>query len=473
MSRTIDNKKSELKISYTLEGDEWENAKEKARVELRKNVQIKGFRKGKVPAREADKHIPVFEVWEKAIKAVAQQVFRGKLATQVEATDEIIGRASLDIEELKEEKATLVAIYPIFPEIKLGDYKKLGIKVPSLKATKDEINHVKNDLLSKFAVMVEAEDGIKNGDEVNFDFTGYIEGELFDGGEAEGYTLNVGSGTFIPGFEEQMLGLKKDEEKDLHLKFPENYHAKNLAGKEVTFHVKINYTKRADYPALDDDFVKTANIHPSLKTVADFEKFVEAHALINRVNTVENEIKNLAQEKLVATSKFEVPTSVIEDQVHDYYQNFVNNLMQQQISEREYLDFTKTSKETLLKNFEDQAIPNLKKVFVVSATAKEEKFAVTEDDYKKEVQKLADSYGLPVENVQQFIKFETIQIRLTDEWFVKTIIKYNDPEGFKKYEEVKKSIEKHNEEEAKALAKVKEAKANAKEEKESSKKETK
>ncbi|WP_412031799.1 trigger factor [Metamycoplasma buccale] len=450
MSKLIDKKNSILKISYTINGKDWEEAKEKAKIELRKNVQIKGFRKGHVPPREADKYLSKFEILDKALHNSIEKIYDEKILSQVEPSDEVIGSPSLNITELLEDKATIEVSFPIHPEVKLGDYKKMGLKLGKLTPTKEDLEEVKKSLISNYVVMLETEGPVKLGDSVNFNFIGYIDGKTFEGGDAEDYDLVIGSNQFIPGFETQMIGMKTNESKNIKLRFPDDYHAVNLAGKDVVFDVKINFIKTANYPEINEQFLKEINL-PLVKTNDDFEKLVKIEASRKILNNREQEFINEAKHKLLALTEFEIAPSLVEEEAKKYYQNFLDNLKHQDITEKEYIEFTKNTKEKIMQTFKDAATKNLKELIAFAAVAKSEKFTVTEADYLKEVDKLANLYGLPVDQVKNFVKFDNIQMNLTNKFITNLLMKENDPEGFKQFSTKLSEIEKYDNEKTESL----------------------
>ncbi|AZG68929.1 trigger factor [Mycoplasma struthionis] len=468
MSRSINKEKAELKISYTVQGEEWKNAIEKAKVELRKNVVIKGYRKGHVPANMADKLLNPFDIYDKAVNSVINKVYEEHIVKEITADDEIIGRPVLNIADLTDEKATIEVTYALFPEVKLGDYKKLSVKLDSLELKKEDLEATQHEMIKSYVALVESSEGIKEGDTVNFDFKGFINNEPFEGGEAEGYDLVIGSGQFIPGFEDQMKGLKVGEEKELKLSFPENYHAKNLAGQKTVFQVKINSVKTPSYPNVDEQFIKQLNI-PNISTLEDFNKYLEIQTYKNKVSLVQNKFIESATEKLVKASKTQVSETLVKEEANKYYQNFLQNLKQQQISEKEYLEFSKNTKEEVMKNFEDQALPNLEKMFVLGAIAKAEGFKITNEDYEAECAKLAEAYGLSLEQVKSILKFENVEMNLMNEKIYNTLMESNDKAGFKKLEEIKAKIKAFDDEQTQKIVEAAKKKREQAEKKEDTK----
>lgn len=465
MSKKIDKKTSELIISYTIEGKEWETAIENAKNILRKNVTIKGFRKGKAPAREADKHLNAIEVLEKALDNSLDNVYKNHILTQLTNEDQVLGRPELDVKEITPEKATIEVKFALYPEVKLSNYKQLGIKLGKLNPSKEELKNAEHQIVSNFVVSMESEEPIAKGDDVNFDFKGYIDGKPFDGGEAEGYDLKIGSGQFIPGFEDAMLGLKKGDVKDLQLAFPKNYHVKDLAGKPVVFNVKINFVKKPNYPTIDEQFIKEINL-PLVESIKDFEKLVKMEAQRSKNIELQNEFMEKAVAKLVKESKLVVAHSLIREEATKYYQNLLNNIKQQGISEAEYLEFTNNTKENILKEYDAMAEPKLKEIFILGAIAREEKFEVTDADYEAEINKLAQLYGLPAESVKSFLRFENVQMNLTNKFIIDLLIKSNDKENYEAFKKSMDEVDAYESKKTEAIVeKTKLAQEKAKEEK--------
>ncbi|AXE60776.1 cell division trigger factor [[Mycoplasma] phocae] len=471
MSRIINKEKTELRISYVLEGQEWQEAIEKAREKLRLNVQIPGFRKGKVPAREADKHISLGEVLEKALRSKLDNIYTEHIAKEIQPTDQIVGREELNIPEFTESKVVVEFIFPIIPEVKLGDYAKLGGKIGSLELSKEELAETEMKIIEKYTVMLDSEEPIKLGDEVNFDFKGFVEGEPFDGGDADGYELKIGSKQFIPGFEDKMIGLKKGEQADLDLAFPENYHVKHLAGKKVVFKVKINGIKTPNLPKIDEQFLKEINI-TGINTLPEYQEFLEMQTYKNKIADLETKFVEDITKKLIESSEIAISDSLLKSESKKYYDNLLNNLKQQGISEKEYLEFTKNTKDDIFKIFNESAIENLKKSFIFGAIASAEGIKATEEAYTAECQKFADLYKIGIESVKGILRFENFENKFITEQVIETLMKKNDPKHFAKLEEIKKQIQSFDEKQTeKIVAKAKadtEAAAKAKAEEASS-----
>ncbi|TPE57542.1 trigger factor [[Mycoplasma] falconis] len=431
MSKVIDKENSLLKVSYTLEGEEWQKAIEKAQQSEMKNVQVKGFRKGHVPAKEAIKHVDMVKVFDKAINASVDAVFEKHIKDQVK-DEEVISKGSLEVLDVSPKSVTLEFSWAIFPEVTLPDYKKLGLKLGSFEVTAQDLEASQESVLKDYAVMMESELPVKKGDQVTFDFAGFVDGEAFEGGDAENFDLKVGSGQFIPGFEDQMVGMNKEEEKEIKVTFPSDYHAKHLAGKDATFKIKIHSIKSASTPELNEQFVKEMHL-PLINTVEEYKQYLEVIALKSKLVEVENKFIEEALNKIIEGTKVNVPATLIKEESDKYYQNFLNTLKQQQISEKEYLEFSKSSKEDILKIYEQNAIQNLKRIFVLGQIAKENNFKLTEAQYEEEVNKIADMYSLTNEAVKNFVRFETVEQKYINEQIHNSLMEWNDKADYEKF----------------------------------------
>ena len=224
------------------------------------------------------------------------------------------------------------------------DYKKVGVKLDKLEPSTKDLKEVQNNLVEKYVVQEEVEDAIKNSDTVNFDFTGFVDGVEFEGGKAEGFDLVIGSKQFIAGFEDQMIGLKKGEEKDIKVRFPKDYHAQHLADKEAIFKIKINFIKRPSYPKIDEKFLQEINFE-GIKTLKDFNEYVRIQALKDKIVKVQNEFIGKVIDKINKDATINIHKKLVDDEKQRMYNDFLNKLKEQQISEDEYF-------EVLLKNLQ-------------------------------------------------------------------------------------------------------------------------
>lgn len=466
MSRKFNKENTELIIDYSLEGEAWEKAYDKAKKELAKTVTVPGFRKGKAPLFEALKKIDPVRIFDKAINDNLEHVYKEHIITQIEDNDKIVDnyRPAFNIKEIDLKKAVYEFTFPLYPEIKLGDYKKIETKLADSKVTEEELITAKNKILENYVVMIDSEEPIKLNDQVNFDFVGFIDGEKFDGGEAEKFDLVIGSNQFIPGFESQMIGLKKGETKDLNLKFPETYHAKDLAGKDVVFRVTINSIKTANYPEVNDQFLSEVKVNPLVTNLKSFNEFVLISALKEKLHKNSSEFVESAINEIISKSSVTLSEILINEEAERYYKSFMQQLKQKGISERDYIEFAKTTKEDILKLYKEEAKKNLTKSFVFGKIVDDEKLHVSAEDYEAKINQLANLYGLKPEQIKTFMPFKQFeQGELPNKIFEK-LAELNDAKSFAEYKKENEKVLAYNKKAEEAIVAVAKAKSQEKSE---------
>lgn len=435
-----------VKVETKLEGEQWETYLKKARNALRAEVVVPGFRKGKAPINKLDARISIDKVFDKAIKS-SQNVAIEKLDQKAAEQNKNLfweKSISLKLENINEKELAISGEYIVIPHITLGDYKSLKIKLENLNVPADLIEKIKKEKLDKYAVKLESEEPIKLGDEVNFDFTGFIDGKEFEGGKAEGFDLEIGSKRFIPGFEEKMIGLKKGEEKDLKLKFPTDYHVKHLAGKDVVFKVKINSIKTISLPEITDSFVAELNLSPLIKTKKDFEQYINTYALAEHLKDVESDYSAKLSDKVNSLAKFEIHEAIIENRKEQTYHAFLRKLEEQQITEDEFLESAGLTKEEYLKDNEEKIIKELKSSFIMGAMAEAEKINITYKDYEKYVGDIAANWGLQnIDIIKQYIPFSTYQTNEMTKKLIEKMMNYTDPEAAAEYKKLDSKVKKY------------------------------
>ena len=462
MSRKIDEKDFILTIDYKLEGKEWEKFLDKAQQNLLANVTVPGYRKGKAPLRESLKRISEYEILDKASQSSINYIYKEHILPQIQDNDMIFTRLddSLEITDLSRESISLKVSFVLYPKAEVGNYKELKGKLEKIELSKDDIKHFEKESISKYIVMLELneDEKIKLDDEVNFDFTGFIEGKEFDGGSSENYDLVIGSKQFIAGFEDNMIGLKKGETKDIDLKFPENYHVPSLAGKPVTFKVKINSIKRPSYPEINEQFIKEINI-PGIKSVEDYNKNIYYNALESKIESAKNNFIAKLIEPLRKISKVKIHSAILKSEVDKMNNNFLSELKKQNITENEYFDTVDMSKADLMKQFEKEAIKNLEFSFILGAIADKEKINPTLEEYEKELDKFQAKFKfLEREQIKQYFSYDNFATSQTDLRIKNKLIELIDKEGYanlqskvKEIESFRESIDKILEKERKEL----------------------
>ncbi len=389
----------------TIEGEEWKKAVNKAFKKLAKNLELPGFRKGSAPISLAEKRIPAAERFLEAVNDNANEWMRNGLK---ELGLSPITQPQLDIKDVNEEKVELVYTFTVEPEAKVGDYKALEYKVEDYTVTDDEVNEEIGRMQNQYADMEVKEGEAENGDTVNIDYKGLKDGVAFDGGTANGYDLELGSGSFIPGFEEQLIGVKAGDEKSLNLSFPADYHAEDLAGAEVVFEVKVNEVKTKSIPALDDDFAKELNIK-GVETVEDLNKNVRERLETRKKNDAENKAQNDLMEAFAEIVDVDIPDVMIEDEVQGQINQLANQLQQYGMSLTSYLQMMGQSADDLKASYSDQAAKTVKIRLGLEAVAKAENLEPSAEEIQKQYEEIAEQYGMKVDEVKTYISQDMIR----------------------------------------------------------------
>lgn len=462
MSKTFDEKNSLLKITTKFEGSEWTKYIEKARVELRKNVEIKGFRKGHAPVAEADKRIFKGDILDKALNLSIEKIYKDLIRPNIADADNVydLNPSSIDVIKIDDNGVEIEFDFVTLPVVKTNiDYKKVGVKLDKLEPSAKDLKEVQNNLVEKYVVQEEVEDTIKNSDTVNFDFTGFVDGVEFEGGKAEGFDLVIGSKQFIAGFEDQMIGLKKGEEKDIKVRFPKDYHAQHLADKEAIFKVKINFIKRPSYPKIDEKFLQEINFE-GIKTLKDFNEYVRIQALKDKIVKVQNEFIGKVIDKINKDATINIHKKLVDDEKQRMYNDFLNKLKEQQISEDEYFELTGLTKEKLLSSFEEPSTKKIREAAIMGNILEKENLYPSQKEYDAKVAELAKNINLKEDEIKHFFSFGAFANAQANENVINFEIKHNDAEGYKALEDAKKLVTKYDEARANARKAAQEKEAN-------------
>lgn len=394
----IDNHKVVLEI--TVPQEEVKKGLDLAFAKLSKKINIPGFRKGKVPRNVLISKIGKQALLEEAFDIVAPNALNKAL---VEQNLDPVVRPEVDIITLEEEKELVfkATIVPK-PEIELGEYKNLKVEKNVEAVTEEQIQNQINNLLNNNAKMVVAENAeIKDGDFAVIDFKGFVDGEAFEGGEGKGYPLQIGSGSFIPGFEEQLVGAKAGDERDVNVVFPVEYHAPNLAGKKAMFKVTINDVKRKEMPTLDDEFVKDVS---AFNTVEELKADIKANLEKVAAEKAENAVKAAALKQASDNCKVELPEVMIENRINHMIEELKSGLEGRGMKFEQYLEYVKMDLDAIRNNYREIAAENVKADLMLEAIAKAEDVKVEATDLADEVENMAKAYGATPEQVQSIIQ---------------------------------------------------------------------
>ena len=391
--------KNVKEIEYKIEGKNWEELLDKAFKKKSKDTQVDGFRKGNCPKEVFIKKFGIESLYMEASEMALDDAYR----TAIKDNDlHPVCPGKVDITEVNEKGITYKFTIIEKPEVKLGKYTKLGIKKDKVEVTDEEVNIEIESLRSKYADVVEVTEGeVQKGDTAVIDFEGFVDGEKLDGGTAANYPLELGAGAFIPGFEDGVVGMKVGDEKELKLKFPEDY-VENLKGKEVLFKVKLNLIKKRVLPEINEEFFKDLG-YEDVKDEASLREEVKNHLLGHKEEDAENKYLDKLVEKAVETLEVEINPEIIEDEKERMIDDYRRELSMQGLSLEQYLEFSKGNLDTLKKNIEPQAIARIKTRYLLEAIVEKENITVTEEEIKEEIKKMSEMYGVSEEEITTHI----------------------------------------------------------------------
>ncbi|WP_286821636.1 trigger factor [Mitsuokella sp. UBA4253] len=402
MKVTVENgENQQVTLTIEVEAAEVNKAVDQACKRLANRVSIPGFRKGKAPRMIVERHVGKDAVLQEAFDIVAPKALSKAFDEQ---KIDPVTRPSVDIETLEEGKDLVFkATVTPRPEVKLGDYKGLNVPKNEVSITDEDVEKQLKTFQDRQGKLVDAPEGaeVKDGDFTTLDFKGFVDGEAFDGGEGKDYPLQIGSNSFIPGFEDQLVGAKIGEERDVNVKFPEEYHAKELAGKDATFKCTIRSIKTKELPAIDDELAKKVSKFETLDELkADIRKNLEENA----ERTAENDQKSAAIEMATNNITVDIPAVMIDNRVTAMIQEMAMRLEQQGMKLEQYLQYAGTDIAKLREQYRETAEKNVKTDLMLEEVAKAENIKVEAKDLDEEVAAMAAAYGATPQQVQKIIK---------------------------------------------------------------------
>ncbi|NQD65089.1 trigger factor [Bacillus haikouensis] len=363
-----------------------------------KQVNVPGFRKGKMPRGMFEKRFGVESLYQDALDVILPEAY----AKAIEETGiDPIDRPEIDVEQMEKGKELIfTAKVQVKPEVKLGDYKGLEVEKMETEVTAEDVEAELTSLQEKQAELVVKEEGqAEDGDTVTMDFEGFVDGEAFEGGQAENYSLELGSGQFIPGFEEQLVGAATGEEKDVEVNFPDEYHAAELAGKPATFKVKIHEIKTKELPALDDEFAKDAD--EEVETLAELKEKIEKRLQEAKKTEAETAVRETLVEKASENAEVEIPEVMVNSEVDRMMQEFEQRLQMQGMNLELYFQFSGQSEEDLKGQMKEDAGKRVRTNLTLEAIAAAENLEVTDEEAEEEVNKMAEQYNMSADNIKQ------------------------------------------------------------------------
>jgi len=392
--------KCQTKLNVVVDVEEWKEAQEKEFKKIAKNTTVAGFRKGHAPEQMVKAKINPAEVLRHAADAMIDKAYQNAIK---ENAIRPFYQPELNIIKMDEENFEFDILFVTAPIVTLGAYKDIEVKKDKVEVTQEDIDAKINELLNKNVELEIVEDrSVESKDTTVIDFEGFVDGVAFEGGKAENFSLEIGSNTFVPGFEDQLIGMKTNEESEIKITFPENYVA-NLAGKEATFKVKVHEIKRKVVPTLNDEFVKEADI-ADVNTVEELKEHFNKEVLAKKEDEADSkqlqELVNLVCEK----AEFEVSDKMIEEEAGYMIDNFKARVEQNGLNYEDYLKMTNTDEEKLLQQAREEALKNLKQIFVINEIGNVENIVVSDEDVEAELKKMADMYHMDLEELKKNLK---------------------------------------------------------------------
>ena len=394
---------NEVKLNVTIEAEKFDEAIKKVYFKSAKYFNIPGFRKGKAPMNIVEKYYGKEIFYEDAFNEVVPE----ELEKAVEDNKlQVVSRPDIEVTQIgKGQDLIFTAVFQTKPEAELGKYKGVEIRKIEYKVTDEDIEHELGHMQEHNSRLISVEDRpVEKGDIANINFEGFVDGVAFEGGKAENHDLEIGSNTFIPGFEDQIIGMKIDEEKDIKVKFPDEYFSKDLAGKDATFKVKVNEIKKKELPTLDDEFAKDVSEFDTLKELKESIKEKQQKQNDERAKY---ETQDAVMKAVCENVKVDIPSGMIETETENMIKDMEQRLAYQGLKLDQYLQMMGKTREEMQKEYEPQATDAIKSRLAIEAVIKAEKIEVADIDVDEKIKEMAKNYGR--ENDEEFMKNENVR----------------------------------------------------------------
>ena len=385
-------------LKVTVPAEKVNKALDQAFKKVVKQINVPGFRKGKVPRPIFEQRFGVEAIYQDAVDILLPEAY-GEAIEETKINP--VAQPEINVTQIEKGKDfEFEATVTVEPEVKLGDYKGLEIEKQDSELTDQDLQDEIDHSLGHLADMVVKEDGaVEEGDTVNIDFDGYVDGEQFEGGQADGYDLEIGSGSFIPGFEDQLVGVKTGEEKDVVVTFPEEYHAEELAGKEATFKTKVNEIKYKEVPELTDEIAN--ELDSDANSVDEYKENLRKRLSEQKAQDAENVEKEEAINKVTENTTIDIPQAMIDTELDRMVQEFGQRIQQQGLDLQTYFQISGQDESQLREQMKDDAEQRVKTNLTLSAIADEENIEVTDEDIDKELEKMSSQFNISVEDIKQ------------------------------------------------------------------------
>lgn len=405
LKNTEKQEHSVVALTIEITKAEFEAAKDKAFKKTGKNITVPGFRKGKAPRKMIEKLYGEGVFFEEAFNII----YPDAMEMAVEKSGiKPVGRADVDLGDPAEEGGlTIIAKVPVEPEVELGEYKGIEVEKETVKVLQADVKAELNRMAQRNARTETVERKAKKNDTVDIDFEGFVDGVPFEGGKAEHHELTLGSGAFIPGFEDQLIGCKAGDEKDVVVTFPEEYHAKELAGKEATFKCKVHKVEETILPEIDDEFAK--DVSDTCETLDDLKKEITEHLKAERQEAADNAFEEKVLDAVIDGMKADIPAAMIDSQVDTIVQDFGYRLQMQGMGLEQYLKMTGTEMGAFRAMFQSQAERQVKTRLALQKVVELEGITVSDTELEEEYAKMAEQYKMEVEKVKAIVSKEALE----------------------------------------------------------------
>ncbi len=406
--------KSRVALTIETSAEEFEAAVNKAYLKMRGKINVPGFRVGKAPRKIIEKMYGAEVFYEEAVNIILPDAYEAAVKEQ---ELDVVGYPEVELESCTKDGVVFKCTVAVYPEVKLGQYKGLEAPKAEVKVAAADVNARLKEMADRNSRLVSVERAVKKGDTADIDFEGFDNGVAFDGGKGENFDLEIGSGSFVPGFEEQLIGMKAGEEKDIDITFPENY-TPELAGKPVVFHVKVNEVKVKEVPALDDEFAKDVSEFDTLKELkADIKKKLTAE----RTESAQRAFEDVLMAKVAEGVEADVPHEMVELQAEQMTEGFKQQLASQGIPFDQYLKMTNTTEADFKSQAYGPAEQQVKMDLAISAIVKAENLEAADDEVEAEMKKVADRYGMDLDTVKKYLRPEEVKEQVIREKVIKLV----------------------------------------------------
>ena len=409
--------KSQVAVTVEVTAEEFEAAVQKAYLKMRNKISVPGFRPGKAPRKMIEKLYGEGVFYSDAVDAALPEAYTQAIGS---SGLDVVGYPEVEIvdDQIGKDGFTFKATVAVYPEVKLGKYKGVSAPKEEVKVTADDVKERLEQMAERESRLVSVDRKVKKGDTAVIDFEGFDNGVAFEGGKGENHELEIGSGSFVPGFEDQLIGMKAGEEKDIDITFPENY-APDLAGKQVVFHVKVNEVKEKQIPALDDEFAKDVSEFETLKELKDD---IKAKIAAEREQSVKIAFENALLEKVAGDIEADIPDAMIDEQCRRFLEEFKQRLQAQGIPYDQYCKMTNMDETKFMEDGKEPATRQVKMDLAIAAIIKAESLDVTDEEVEEKYKSMAEQYGMELEMLKKYLDAPTVREQLLNEKAVAVVV---------------------------------------------------